>query len=263
MKETGMVTGFGNEKLQIGAVKLFADGAFGRRTALLSEPYHDQSGWYGEAMQTQEELYEMVKEVREAGMPAAIHTIGDQALANVLDILDQFPSVSHRDRLVHTSIIRKELLPRLAAPNRIADIQPRFVVSDYPWIMERIGEQRERDLYAWKTLISSGVLCAGGSDAPVEPVDPLLGTHAAVTRKFPYQTHTGWNEKEKLSMLEALKLFTIGGAQATNEENIKGTLGRGKLADMTVFSDNLLAMKDPDELLETKIEMTIIDGKIQ
>jgi predicted amidohydrolase YtcJ len=263
MKETGLVTGFGNEKLQIGAVKLFADGAFGRRTALLSEPYHDQPGQYGEAMQTQEELYEMVKEVREAGMPVAIHTIGDQALENVLDILDQFPSVNHRDRLVHTSIIRTELLPRLAVPNRIADIQPRFVVSDYPWIMERIGAKREQDLYAWKTLLSSGVLCAGGSDAPVEPVDPLLGIHAAVTRRSLGQTHIGWNEKEKLGMLEALKLFTIGGAQATNEENIKGTLSRGKLADMTVFSDNLLAMKDPDELLQTKIEMTIIDGKIQ
>jgi predicted amidohydrolase YtcJ len=263
MKETGMVTGFGNEKLQIGAVKLFADGALGRRTALLSEPYHDQPGQYGEAMQTQEELYEMVREVREAGMPVAIHTIGDQALANVLEILDQFPNVSHRDRLVHTSIIRKELLPRLAVPNRIADIQPRFVVSDYPWVIERIGEEREQDLYAWKTLLSSGLLCAGGSDAPVEPVDPLLGIHAAVTRKSPGQTHKGWNEKEKLGMIEAIKLFTIGGVQATSEEKIKGTISKGKLADMTVFSKNLLSMKDPDELLETKIEMTIIDGTIQ
>jgi predicted amidohydrolase YtcJ len=263
MKETGLLTGFGNEKLQIGAVKLFADGALGGRTALLSKPYHDQPNQYGEAIQTQEELYEMVKGVREAGMPVAIHTIGDQALENVLDILDQFPNVNHRDRLVHTSIIRKELLPRLADPNRIADIQPRFVVSDYPWVMERIGLMREQDLYAWKTLLSSGVLCAGGSDAPVEPIDPLLGIHAAVTRKSPGQTHKGWNENEKLEMIEALKLFTIGGAQATNEEKIKGTLSRGKVADMTVFSDNLLAMKDPDELLQTKIEMTIINGKIQ
>lgn len=263
MKETGLVTGFGNEKLQIGAVKLFADGAFGRRTAFLSETYHDQPGEYGEAMQTQEKLFGMVKEVREAGMPVAIHTIGDQALENVLDILDQFPCVNHRDRLVHTSMIRTELLPRLAVPYRIADIQPRFVVSDYPWILERIGSKREQDLYAWQTLLSSGVLCAGGSDAPVEPLDPLLGIHAAVTRKSPGQTHSGWNEKEKLGMLDALKLFTIGGAIATNEENAKGTISRGKFADMTVFSDNLLAMKDPDELLQTKIEMTIIDGKIQ
>ncbi|MDP4157442.1 MAG: amidohydrolase family protein, partial [Bacillota bacterium] len=125
------------------------------------------------------------------------------------------------------------------------------------------GTKREQDLYAWKTLLSSGVLCAGGSDAPVEPVDPLLGIHAAVTRKSPGQTHKGLNEKEKLEMFEALNLFTIGGAQATNEEHIKGTLSRGKLADMTVFSNNLLAMKDPEELLQTKIEMTIIDGEIQ
>lgn len=263
IKETGMVTGFGNQKLQIGAIKLFADGALGRRTALLSEPYHDQPSHYGEAMQTQEELYKMVKEIRAEGMPVAVHTIGDQALENVLDILDRFPKTHYRDRIIHASLIRKELIPRLAIPDRIADIQPRFVVSDYPWVMERLGSKREKDLYAWKTLISSGVLCAGGSDAPVEPVDPILGIHAAVTRRAPGHSQCGWNEKENLSMLEALKLFTIGGAYATNEENTKGTITRGKVADMTVFSNDLLAIKDPDELLQAKIEMTIIEGKIQ
>lgn len=263
LKERKMGVGFGNEKLQIGAIKIFADGAFGRRTALLSTPYQDEPGQFGDAMHSQEELYQIIKAVRDFGMPVAVHTIGDQALEHVLNILDQFPKVSHRDRIIHASLTRKDLVGRLADPSRIADIQPRFVVSDYPWIKERIGEARESYLYAWKTLLSAGVICAGGSDAPVEPIDPLLGIHAAVTRRLPDETHEGWNPNEKLTILEALKLFTVGGAYATNEEQLKGTISRGKLADMTVFSNNLLEIENPDDILTTNVEMTIIDGEIQ
>jgi predicted amidohydrolase YtcJ len=262
LKEKGMFAGFGNEKLQIGAIKIFADGAFGRRTALLSEPYHDESGQFGEAMQTEEVLFNIIKDARKQSMPIAVHTIGDQALENVLNILDQFPKVKYRDRIIHTSLVREDLIARLADPSIVADIQPRFVVGDYPWVIERIGKEREPYLYAWKSLLSSGVICAGGSDAPVEPVDPLLGIHAAVTRKTPGKDEC-WNESQKISMLEAVKLFTVGGAYATNEEALKGTISRGKLADMTVYSKNLFQLENPDELLNTEIEMTIIDGKVQ
>lgn len=263
LKERGMAAGFGNEKLQIGAIKFFADGAFGRRTALLREPYHDAPQQFGEEMQDKAALFDMFKEVKEYGMPIAVHTIGDKALEDVLDLLDQLPKGQYRDRFIHVSLIREELIARLADSSRIADIQPRFVVSDYPWIKERLGEEREKNLYAWKTLLSGGVICAGGSDAPVEPLDPLLGLHAALTRRLPSQSHQGWNEKEKLSILEAVKLFTIGGAYATNEEHVKGTLTQGKFADMTVFSKDLFAIEHPDELLSNKVEMTIIDGEVR
>lgn len=193
---------------------------------MLSEPYTDAPGEYGEAMQDQDTLFEMFKEVREYGMPIAVHTIGDQALANVLDLLDQLPYGKYRDRIIHVALANQELIKRLAHPNRIADIQPRFVVSDYPWILERLGEERENYLYAWKSMLSAGVNCAGGSDAPIEPFEPLLGLHASLTRRLPSQSHLGWNEKEKLSMMEAVRLFTIGGAYATNEEHLKGTLNR-------------------------------------
>lgn len=262
LKEKGMFAGYGNEKLQIGAIKIFADGAFGRRTALLSKPYHDDPSQFGEAMQTQEILYTIIKDAREQSMPLAVHTIGDQALENVLDILDQFPKVNHRDRIIHTSLVREDLIDRLADPSIVADIQPRFVVGDYPWVIERVGKEREAFLYAWKSLLSNGVICAGGSDAPVEPVDPLLGIHAAVTRKTPGKQEC-WNESQKISLMEAVKLFTIGGAYATNEEALKGTISRGKLADMTVYSKNIFELENPDELLNTNIEMTIIDGKVQ
>ncbi|MFL6560046.1 MAG: amidohydrolase, partial [Bacillus sp. (in: firmicutes)] len=152
LKERGMFAGYGNESLQIGAIKIFADGAFGRRTALLSEPYHDDPNQCGDAMYDQDTLYKVVKEIREHSMPLAVHTIGDKALENVLDILDQFPKVKYRDRIIHTSLVRKDLVQRLADPSRIADIQPRFVVGDYPWVKDRVGEKRESNLYAWKTL---------------------------------------------------------------------------------------------------------------
>lgn len=262
LKESGMYAGYGNEHLQIGAIKIFADGALGRRTALLSSPYHDDPTTVGDAMMDQETLYSIVHDARMLSMPIAVHTIGDQALENVLDILDQFPAVAYRDRLIHVQVLREELISRLLSPSRIVDIQPRFIVGDFPWVQNRLGESRIKRSYAWKTLLSAGVICAGGSDAPVEPIDPLLGIHAAVTRKAPGQEHNGWNPSEKLTMEEAIKLFTIGGAFATNEEHVKGTISRGKFADMTVYSTNIFELEHPDELLTTKIEKTIIGGEV-
>ncbi|UJL46187.1 amidohydrolase [Virgibacillus sp. NKC19-16] len=263
LRDMGMYVGYGNHTLQIGAVKLFADGAFGRRTALLSESYEDDPENYGEAMYSQEAIFDIVKRSRELSMPVAVHTIGDQALENVLDILDQFPAASYRDRLIHTQVLREDLIKRLARPSRIADIQPRFLAADFPWVKDRLGKKRIELAYAWKTLQSAGVICAGGSDAPVEPVDPLLGIHAAVTRKAPGENHDGWNPKEKLTMHEAFRLFTEMGAYPTNEETVKGTISRGKLADMTVYSKDPFTFADADELLNTDIEMTIIGGDVK
>lgn len=259
----GMYAGFGNDMLRIGAVKIFADGAMGRSTAHLSEPYSDEPANYGDAMFSQEALYDIVKRARELSMPIAVHTIGDQALENILDVLDQFPTAAYRDRLIHVQVLRESLIKRLAQPSRIADIQPRFLVGDFPWVKERLGEERTKLAYAWKTLQNAGVICAGGSDAPIEPISPLLGIHAAVTRKAPGESHEGWNPEEKLTMYDAFSLFTKMGAYPTNEELVKGTITRGKLADMTVYSNNPFEMEDPDELLSTEIEMTIVGGEVK
>lgn len=263
LHKSGMYAGYGNDTLQIGAVKLFTDGAFGRRTARLSEPYSDDSDNYGEAMYDQETLYDIVKRSRDLDMPIAVHAIGDQGLENILDILDAFPNAPYRDRLIHTQVLREDLLKRLVNPNRIADIQPRFLASDFPWVQDRLGEKRIKLSYAWKSMMDAGIICAGGSDSPVEPVDPLLGIHAAVTRKTPGQTHEGYNPGEKLTMEEAFQLFTELGAYPTNEETIKGTIARGKLADITVYSKNPFDMEDPDEVLDTDIEMTIVGGEVK
>lgn len=263
LREAGMYTGYGNHTLQIGAVKIFADGAFGRRTALLSQPYSDKPDHFGEAMYSLDQLYEIIQKARNLDMPVAVHTIGDQAVTNVLDVLDQFPAVSYRDRLIHTQVVHDELMKRLVHRNRIVDIQPRFVVSDFPWVQKRLGEKRITHAYNWKSLIEAGVLCAGGSDSPIEPLDPILGIHAAVTRKKPREIHQGYMPNQKLAMKQAFQLFTEWGAYPTNEENLKGTISRGNFADMTVFSKDPFRMKDPDELLTMKIEMTIIGGEIK
>ncbi|AIF44271.1 amidohydrolase [Virgibacillus sp. SK37] len=263
IRRQGMYAGYGNDTLKIGAIKIFADGAFGRRTALLSEAYTDAPDEFGNAIFEQPTLYEIVRKARELSMPIAVHVIGDQALENVLDVLDQFPAAAYRDRLIHVQVVREELISRLAVPTRIADIQPRFLVGDFPWVEERLGEKRMKLAYAWKTLIQSGIICAGGSDSPVEPLNPLLGIHAAVKRRAPGEKHNGWYEQEKLTMVEAFRLFTEMGAYPTNEETIKGTISRGKLADMVVFSKDPFEMENPDELLETEVEMTIIGGEVK
>ncbi|ELK41759.1 hypothetical protein D478_12116 [Brevibacillus agri BAB-2500] len=261
LRDLNMTAGSGNSHVQIGAVKIFADGALGRRTAYLSAPYADDPTTSGYPVHEQEELTELVRQARELGMPIAVHTIGDKALEMVLDSLDQFPAVAYRDRLIHTQILRPDLLARLNHPNRIADIQPRFLAGDFPWVIDRVGEERIQHSYIWKTMMKQGIICAAGSDTPVEPINPLLGIHAAVTRKAPGETHNGYLPQEKLTMEEALHLFTLGGAQVTNEDHVKGTLSRGKYADMTVYSRDLFAI-DPDELLDTKVVMTVIGGKV-
>lgn len=258
-----MSTGYGNDKVKIGAIKLFADGALGGRTAHLTEPYLDDPHNVGNAMYDNEVLFQLIRDIRLQDMPVAIHTIGDQALIDVLDILDQFKPSNYRDRLIHVSILNEQLIQRLRSPHRIVDIQPKFVSSDYPWIEDRIGKKRARFAYPFKSLLDNGVLSAGGSDAPIEPLNPLLGIHAAITRRKAEESHDGYNEQEKLSMHEAIHLFTVGGAYATNEENLKGTLERGKLGDMTILSKDPFRMENPDELLTTETEMTVIGGVIR
>lgn len=263
LERKNMYTGYGNDFLQIGAIKIFADGAFGRRTACLSEAYADDPSNYGDMIYSQEELAEIVQRARGLHMPLAIHAIGDQALENVLDVLDDFPEVSYRDRLIHIQVLREELIDRLRGKNRIADIQPRFLAGDFPWVIDRLGEERMKLSYAWKTLLEAGVICAGGSDCPVEPLDPLLGIHAAVTRKLPGEDQDGYNPEEKLSIYEAFNLFTKMGAYPTNEETKKGTISLGKFADMTVFNQDPFTLENPDQLLKMEVAMTITGGKIR
>ncbi|PYZ93766.1 amidohydrolase [Salipaludibacillus keqinensis] len=246
--------------IDLGSVKIFADGALGGRTALLSEPYSDDPETRGMSIHSKEQLSLIVKEARKKQMPVAIHTIGDLALDYAVAAIEKYPVPSgKRDRLIHLQVVNQDLLDRLKKLPVALDIQPRFVASDFPWVEERLGEERLDYSFAWKKMLDHGLICAGGSDAPIEPIDPLLGIHAAVTRRKPSENHVGYNEKEKLSLYEALQLFTIGSAKAIVKEDRQGMIAPGYQADFTVLSSDLFDL-EPDEWLNVKVERTIVDN---
>ncbi|MDP4162019.1 MAG: amidohydrolase [Bacillota bacterium] len=253
----------GNEWLEFGAMKIFADGALGGRTALLSEPYHDDPTTTGVAIFSQEKLNELVAKAREHEIPVAVHAIGDLAFELILNAIERHPLKGNgRDRLIHAQILREDLLERANKLPLILDIQPRFLASDYPWVIDRIGLERMEYCYAWKSLINAGMHCAGGSDAPIEPADPLLGIHAAVTRTNPEDpAKKVYQPEQVLTVYEAISLFTKGSAFAASHEEDRGVLKEGFLADFTIFDRDL--MKIPAaEILEARAVMTVIGEEI-
>nr|WP_138494277.1 amidohydrolase [Paenibacillus pinistramenti] len=266
MKEAaglGVMAGSGDEWTRIGAMKIFADGAIGGRTALLQQPYSDAPHTRGMAIQTEEQLHELVAMARRHGYPIAVHAIGDGAAALTLGAMEKHPlgpSSGLPDRFIHAQVLDRNLVERMSRLPLIADIQPRFVASDFPWVLERVGPDRQDYLYAWKKLLQAGIVCAGGSDAPIEPLDPFLGIHAAVTRRRPGQTGEGYLPEECLSMQEAVHLFTLGSAAVVAEEKQRGSIEAGKSADFTVIDRNIT--DDPESLLGVNVKMSVVNGQI-
>ncbi|TFE00913.1 amidohydrolase [Jeotgalibacillus salarius] len=251
----------GSRYVEFGAMKIFADGALGGRTALLKNGYADDPGEKGVAIHSPEKLKQLVWKARQYDMPVAVHTIGDQAFEYIIDAIEAFPSNGERDRLIHAQILDEELIKRAEKLPIVLDIQPRFVPSDFPWVEVRIGKDRMKWNYAWKTLMDRGIALAGGSDAPIEPVAPLLGIHAAVTRTKPEdENKTVYGESEKLSMYEAISLFTKGSAFACHHEHDRGIIKPGFAADFTVLEADPFK-ENPDRLLTMDVERTIVDGK--
>ncbi len=248
--------------VKLNTVKIFADGALGGRTALLSSPYDDAPGVQGVAIHSQEEMDALVKRARKAGMGAAVHVIGDAALEMALHAVETYPAPpGTRDRFIHLQVTRPDLRKRMQRLPLVLDIQPQFTASDFPWVIERLGRARMKDAFAWKTLLREGLLCAGGSDAPIEPVNPLLGLHAAVTRRKPEERHQGWYPEEALTPFEAVQLFTHGSAQAVVKEERAGIIAPGYEADFTVLSGDLFTL-DPDRWLELHVEQTVVAGAV-
>ncbi|PLR83715.1 amidohydrolase [Bacillus canaveralius] len=261
-KEGGTFLG-GNQWIEFGAIKIFADGALGGRTALLSHPYADEPGTSGVAIFTEQQLLDLVKNAREHEMPVAIHTIGDLAFEYALNALEKSSLQGKgRDRLIHAQILRSDLIERAKKLPLILDIQPMFTASDFPWVVERIGEEHMKYCYAWKTLLDAGIPCAGGSDAPIEPADPLLGIHAAVTRSnVDDPAKIAYKPEEALSVYEAVSLFTKGSAYAICHEHDRGRIKAGYAADFTVLSENIFEI-DPQQIADIQVAMTVVDGQI-
>ncbi|WP_231584324.1 amidohydrolase [Paenibacillus dauci] len=261
----GVRAGDGDEWMRIGAAKIFSDGAIGGRTALLRQPYSDAPATKGLAIHPQERLNEITARARSLGFPIAVHAIGDGAADMTLSAMEAYPlqGISHLpDRFIHAQVLDASLLERMTRLQMIADIQPRFVASDFPWVMDRVGPERTQYLYAWKKMLDAGVVCAGGSDAPIEPLNPLLGLHAAVTRRRPdmAQPVEGYLPQERLSIHEAVQLFTTGSAAAVAEQDHRGSIAVGKAADFTVLDRDLY--ENADTLHQAQVRMTVVNGMV-
>jgi len=267
--KNGPEIGSGNHFLTIRAIKLVADGALGSRGAWLLEPYADRPGHYGHATIPVELVYQTARDALAQGFQLCVHAIGDRANR---EVLDQFEKAfrknpngagDHRFRMEHAQHISAADIPRFAQLGVIASMQTIHLSSDRPWAIDRLGPERiEEGAYVWQKLLKSGAVIANGTDAPVEPIDPIANFYAAVTRKTLLgQPLGGYEPDQKMTRLQALRSYTLDAAYAAFEDGIKGSITVGKLADFTVFSQDILQVPEKD-ILNTRIDYTIVNGQI-
>ena len=248
------------------AAKLMADGALGSRGAALIEPYTDAPGERGLPQYTPAEFLGIARFFHRRGFQIATHAIGDAGNRMVLDTYDslqrEMPRPDARHRIEHAQVLAPEDIRRFAASGVIPSMQPTHCTSDMPWAGDRLGPERERGAYAWRSLRDTGVVIAAGSDAPVESIDPLPGLYAAVTRQdasgWP---EGGWHPEQRLTRSEALRAFTAWAAISSFTETDLGTLEPGKLGDLTVFDRDIVRC-EPHELLEAHPLMTVVGGEV-
>lgn len=260
LQELGLSTGAGDAWVRVGAVKLFADGSLGGRTAALGRPYADDPSTCGLLIQPPAELARLVRQSHADGWQVAIHAIGDAAMSTALDAVAAAqaagPATPRRHRIIHCQALTADLARRMAALGVIADIQPVFVVSDGAWFARRLGPERLNHAYGWRTLLQEGVVCCGGSDCPIEPMNPLLGVAAAVHRQgAPAPT------AQRLSVAEAIDLFTTGAAFAAFDEQEGGVIASGRRADLVVLDADPAAV-DPTELAGIGVRLTLVNGRV-
>ena len=252
-------------RLQMRAVKLYADGALGSRGAAMLEDYSDDHGNRGLMVMSQAQLATAVAKAKRCGVQAATHAIGDRGNRETLDLyakaLAADAAGDHRWRIEHAQVLAPQDLPRLAGLHVIASMQPTHATSDMPWAQDRVGPERIVGAYAWRQLRDSGARLALGSDFPVERVDPRLGLASAVTRADADGLPVGgWYPNEKLTAYEALRGFTLDAAYAGFAEAEVGSLQAGKRADFVVLAEDPLAVPGA-ELTALTVLATYVDGQ--
>ena len=253
------------------AIKLYADGALGSRGAALTEPYADMPGTSGLLMTSHEDMAPFLKQALKDGVQIAIHAIGDRGNKLVLDWYEEaFNAVPAEERKVanprwrieHAQILHDEDIPRFAKLGVIASMEPSHAIGDLYFAPARLGDARLDGAYAWRSLLDSGAIIAGGSDAPVERGDPLIEFYAAVARKdLEGKSGPDWRPEEKVTRAEALAMFTSANAYASFQEEELGAIEVGKKADFTVFSKDIMTVPEA-EILTAKPVMTVVDGDI-
>ena len=262
-------TPFGNNLLKIGGLKGFVDGSLGSSTALFFEPYTDnpqKKGLLHSQMFPEGIMEKRIIQADKAGLQVAVHAIGDRANNIILDIFErvivQNGERDRRWRIEHAQHLLPGDIERIANLDIIASVQPYHAIDDGRWAERKIGKKRCQYTYAFKSILEKGAVLACGSDWTVAPLDPLGGIYAAVTRQTLDGKHPeGWYPEQKISLEEAIRGYTLNGAYAEFSENIKGSVEKGKLADLVVLSRNIFKIP-PEEIQKTEIKMTILNGKV-
>ena len=273
--EVGLRSGFGDDWLRIGGVKLFADGALGPHTGAMFEPYEDDPSNRGMLFLDGEQIYEFGQQAADGGLPLAVHAIGDRANHEVLNAFErlrayeqakaetwgQFGEMRLRHRIEHLQVLNSRDISRLAELGVIASMQPIHALSDME-MADRFWGERACLAYAWKTQLEEGATLAFGSDAPVESPNPFWGLYAAVTRKrFDGSPgRDGWYPEQRLSRTQALQAYTTGPAYAAGWEDRLGKLAPGYLADLLVLNEDPFTCK-PDQLRHIRPRATMIGGE--
>ncbi len=256
----------GNHHLTVGGIKRLIDGALGSHGAWLFEPYDDLRSSTGLNTESIEDLKETAQFALDNGFQLCTHAIGDRGIREILDIYKEifaspFGRKNSRWRIEHAQHIHPDDISRFAVMEIIAAMQGVHATSDGPWVPKRLGEKRSKEsAYVWRKLIDAGVKIANGTDAPVEDVDPLACFYASVTRRLPDGTQ--FYPEQCMTREEALRSYTLNGAYAAHEEDIKGSLTPGKLADITVLSKDIMTIP-AEEILDTEVLYTIVGGKVK
>ena len=251
--------------LWLRSIKLYADGALGSRGAALLAPYADDPHNTGLLVSPPGHIRAVAEQALRKGFQVGVHAIGDRGNRIVLDAyeaaLAAVPVADHRFRVEHAQVLSPEDIPRFAKLGVIASMQATHQTSDMRWAEARVGPERIRGAYAWRSLLESGAVVVNGTDFPVEQVDPLLTFHAAVTRQDPEGAPPGgWYPAQKMTREEALRSMTIGAAWAGFQEALLGSLTRGKAADFVVLDRDVMTVPD-GEILKTRVLATYLGGK--
>jgi hypothetical protein len=250
-------------RLSVRSIKLYADGALGSRGAALLAPYNDDPGNVGLLVSKPERLADVARRARTAGFQVNTHAIGDRGVRNAIDAYEAVRvTPQDRFRIEHFQVVAPSDFARVARDGIIASMQPTHATSDMYWAEDRVGSERIKGAYAWRTVLNSGGRLAFGSDFPVEAVNPFFGIYAAVTRQDQKGWPAGgWYPEQTLTLAEAIRGFTVDAAYAAFEESSRGTIEPGKLADFTIVDGDLYATP-PSELFKMKVRYTVVGGEI-
>lgn len=265
LKNAGVARRFGGDRLRIGGLKGFADGSLGSSTAAFEEPFVGEPANRGLVMEEMSNgsMRKWVADADAHDLHVAIHAIGDRANASVLSIFESRPEFrARRFRIEHAQHLDAELIKRFAADRVIASMQPYHAIDDGRWAEKKIGHERAKGTYAFRSLLDAGAMLTFGSDWTVAPLNPILGVYAAVTRRtLDGRNPNGWIPEQKITVAEALRCYTANNAWAMFAENEIGRIAPGMLADIAVLSDDLFTIA-PEKIENVQVDMTIFDGKV-